>query len=131
MADNVKSLMAGLQADPSAFQVSGHLLTNIQVQAGDEVSISASGIVQFGLLAGRGDPNGIQGFEDYSYFPNVNHGALLARVRRYGTEDWVVIGTGKTFVANSSGQLELLLNDADPDNNVGYFVVKVTVRYRR
>lgn len=50
-----------------SFEVKNRLLIPVKIRKGDPVTIEASGFIALGLVAG-GDPDGIEGYEGYSYF---------------------------------------------------------------
>lgn len=110
--------------------VSSFVKTGVQIKRGDKITISASGLVSFGLFAGQGGPEGIQFGTNYNYFSDVPHGCLLARVRHSLEEDedrWSAVGKGLTVTAQKDGTLELDVNDTDPGNNTGQFRVEISV----
>lgn len=127
MAAHVNDLIQELEGNNGVFRVTDSQITNVQVQKGDEIHITADGSILFGFFAGRGGPNGINGFEMYSYFPKVKHGCLLASINNTG---WHVVGSNNSFVADKDGTVILLVNDVDYTNNVGFFNVKITVTKR-
>jgi len=99
-------------------------LTDIYINIGEEVEITASGTIKFGFFAGSGGPNGINGFNTYNKVSGARHGALTARV---SSGNWREIGEYGKFIARKSGWLELMVNDSDVGNNMGYFEVKIVV----
>lgn len=110
--------------------------TGISVSPGDRILIKANGTIGFGLFAGSGGPTGILFNSDYNYFVDVPHGRLMARFRQPGMRDldgWVPIGEGWdqlrkiTLPSSSPGVLEFLVNDNNPEDNVGAFRVEVTI----
>lgn len=106
--------------------VKNHLKTDIEVKRGDKIEISASGKILLGPLAGYCDLNGIEYGTTYNIVRNARHGALLTRVTQHGDEAWDIAGAG-TFVADNSGTLEFLVNDADYQNNQGQFNVTINI----
>jgi|GEM_PF-5315794 len=105
--------------------VENQIQTHIPVEAGDRVEITATGTKRFGLFAGVGGPDGIDGFAIYNKVSNGKHGCLLARVS--GSADWYVVGSQGAFEAGAPGTLELTVNDTQTSDNEGSFQVKVTV----
>ena len=104
--------------------------TGVAIQTGDVITIHASGVVTLGIFAGQSGPEGIQFNPAYSYFPDSPHGCLVGRIRPSPDEDsgsWFLIGTGVTFTAETSGTLDLEVNDNDPGNNTGDYHVEITV----
>ncbi len=129
--------------------VNKYVSTGIIINAGDGITFSASGKIQFGSRSAAG-PQGLKWcfrYEDYeyedendchddpyNYFPDTNHGALLYRIREpFDTEstwldnDVFLGGAGGTFTAKKNGILEFNLNDKDPSQNQGSFYVNVEV----
>lgn len=115
-------------SDKSEFEVTSKTSTGILVKEGEIVEIVATGKILLGFIAGRGTPDGIRGFKNYSEVLNAPHGALMARVKITGSEEWILIGSNGSFTAPKRGILELLVNDADPGNNQGSFNVKVNIK---
>jgi hypothetical protein len=112
----------------SVFGVNSYVNTRIAIGRGDRITIRATGLVTFGLLAGQGSPQGIPFNPAYNYFVDLPHGCLIGRVRNTGADDeWAYVGPGTSVVSETSGILELNVNDNDPDNNVGRFRVEVSV----
>lgn len=107
------------------FRLNGRVQTGIVIKRGDRLTFSASGVVTFGILAGGGGPEGINGFRGYNLVGDVQHGALVARINK--DEGWYVIGRGQMIVANVDGILELAVNDMDAGNNTGQFEVKISI----
>jgi hypothetical protein len=110
--------------------VNSRVDTEIKVNPGDKVTISASGAVTLGIFAGQSGPEGIQFNPAYSYFPDSPHGCLIGRVRTSADEDagqWAYIGKGDVWNIKDAGTLELDVNDNDPGNNVGQYDVQITV----
>ncbi|MEO1053726.1 MAG: hypothetical protein AAFX87_24025 [Bacteroidota bacterium] len=99
--------------------------TGVYINEGDMVKMSASGSVRYGTWAGSGGPSGISGFTSYNHVRGAKHGALLGRIG--GSGGWFVVGSGKEMIANESGTLYLLINDADPRNNSGSFSYSIDV----
>lgn len=96
--------------------------SNIFIKKGDKVYLKATGAIKYGPLAGSGGPEGIDGYEFYSANANFKHGSLLGKIGEDG--NWFLIGSYKTFTANDSGKLFLMVNDADPSNNEGSFYIE-------
>lgn len=127
-------LCSGVQACPQKlsaehlFQMNGPVETGVVIRRGDRITFSADGVVSFGPFAGQGGPEGIAGFQGYSYFQDQRHGVLIARVKNSsGKGGWNVIGRSQVIIAMEDGTLELDVNDNDPGNNTGHFDVKVDI----
>ena len=98
--------------------------TEITLYAGDRINMEAWGEISFGTFAGSGGPNGITGFSSYNIVPGFNHGSLLYRI---GSGNWSAVGESKTFVADISGKLQMMVNDNDPSNNTGNFSIVLKI----
>lgn len=85
------------------------------------ITIQFEGEIGLGFFAGSSGPDGILGFAEFSYFPNIPHGAVIGRWKE--DSDWHFVGGMAEFVVPSSGDqtLEFLVNDADYSNNLGGF----------
>lgn len=122
-----QNLPRKLISDSFTLVVSTNLNSNIPIKKGSKVTLSATGKIEFGAFAGVGSPEGIQGFRAYNKIKGINHGILLARIRKNGEENWFVIGKGASFIAPSDGTLELLVNDDQINDNEGAFTVEVEI----
>lgn len=92
---------------------------NIFIKKGSRVYLKTTGTITFGPFAGSGGPEGIDGYEGYCVNPDFKHGALIGKIGENGS--WFLIGSYKSFVANSSGKLYITVNDNDPSNNEDSF----------
>lgn len=118
--------------DSFTFSLNGNLRTDVQINAGDSVTLSASGSV---LIIKRPNPissapDGIKPTIDQIFgliVKTAYQGALLARITNKGDEKWIVVGSGKTFIAPNSGVLELQVNDKKYQDNEGAFDVRVKI----
>lgn len=123
--------------DSFSFALSGNLKTDVEINAGDSVTISASGQVVLGKRVGGCSPEGRETsvYELGSLIVKsggsgelvARHGALLARINAQGNEKWIIVGSNKTFVAPNSGMLELQVNDKKYEDNQGKFDVQVRI----
>lgn len=96
----------------------------VSVKKGDRVYLRAAGSVKLGDWAGWGSPEGIEGYTSYSVFQQFQHGSLLGRI---GKGEWFLVGAFKSFVATTDGYLCLQVNDKEPSNNEGVFVVEYSI----
>ena len=102
--------------------------THVNVTSGQMISINASGTVQPStsrdLFCGP-DGTFAVGYwlKDYSFRSDWGHGALIARIGAAGTP--IFIGNNTTFTTPTGGEVWLGVNDIDPGNNAGEFVVEV------
>lgn len=100
-------------------------VTQIYMKKGDTVSLKATGFIKVGLFAGESGPDGINGFELYSYNKSFRHGALIGKIGENGT--WFLIGSSKTFVAGEAGVLVVAVNDIQPSNNSGRYYLEYEI----
>jgi hypothetical protein len=99
--------------------------TGINVQAGDNVSINASGQIRVARDGGLMTAAGIEsGRTEGATIPNARVGGLVAR---FGNSPPVFIGETRTFRAPRAGRLFLGVNDNFFDDNTGQFNVTVDV----
>lgn len=100
------------------------LFTHIKVKKGDKIYFKAEGEVKLGEWAGTCGPNGRNGLTNYNFKQNLPHGALIMSC---GKSDWQLIGESAEIVAGESGNILIAVNDDDPDNNDGEFIVKFSI----
>lgn len=94
--------------------------TDVIIKKGQKVSLFADGKVKVGDFIGSVTPEGKKGYAIYSIEKTLNHGCLMARI---GKGKWMYVGYTKKFIAETSGKLQLRVNDKFPDNNNGHFDV--------
>jgi len=99
--------------------------TDIRVQRGQRISISATGEVDLGNSR-RASPNGISLSDTRKLIPNKPTGGLIAVVGD-DNDDFVFIGRGSEFTASHNGILFLSVNEGNLKDNTGSFVAKVRV----
>ena len=88
------------------------VVTDLQLEAGDELRISGGGYIWPGLIAqGCNGPDGTTGKHDSAAWP-LKGGPDFALV---GFVDgaWVLVGTERTFQVATAGRLQLGTNDDD------------------
>jgi hypothetical protein len=110
--------------------LNGRGRTGVVIKRGDRITFRASGRVSFGVIAGAGGPEGINGFRGYNLIrgADIQHGALLARIKQRNANDaWYYIGKGRVITSSVDGTLELGVNDIDASNNRGSFTVEITI----
>lgn len=108
--------------------------TTIDVRAGDEITITATGKVIAGRRIGEVGPEGgrVGGFGSIvgtRPLPSVGPGALIGYIRSTNGQmsQPFFIGSQLTISAPADGRLILAINDDDFSDNGGAF--KVTIRY--
>lgn len=99
--------------------------TDISIKKGSKIIITASGSVTYGAWAGSGGPDGIDGYTNYNQIQGFRHGSLLVRIGDNG--EWEAVGTSKSILAKNSGVLQFIVNDGDPSNNSGAFIVDLKI----
>jgi hypothetical protein len=99
--------------------------TDIRVQRGQRISISATGEVDLGNSR-RASPNGISLSDNRKLIPNKPTGGLIAVVGD-DNDDFVFIGRGSEFTASHNGILFLSVNEGNLKDNTGSFVARVKV----
>lgn len=113
------------------FRVNDLITTNICVQQGDTVSVTASGGITVGPNIGsvgpEGKDSGLFGFplDQYDIYPEFSHGALLCKIDT--EEDWKECGRSAELQAQVEGCLQFDVNDNEKENNSGSFDVTVEV----
>lgn len=96
--------------------------TDIIIKKGNKISITASGNVTYGVWAGSGGPEGIDGYTSYNRIEGFRHGSLLFRI---GDGAWDAVGKSKFLIAKNNGVLQFIVNDDDPSNNGGSYIVNL------
>jgi hypothetical protein len=99
--------------------------TDIRVQRGQRISISATGEVDLGNSR-RASPNGITLSDNRKLIPNKPTGGLIAVVGD-DNDDFVFVGRSSEFTASHNGILFLSVNEGNLKDNTGSFVAKVRV----
>lgn len=94
--------------------------TKIKINKGDIIEISAYGTITYGVWAGSGGPDGIEGYTSYNIIQDSRHGRLLVKV---GDDNWIPVGKKIKIVAKKSGYVDFMVNDSDPSNNSGSFLI--------
>jgi hypothetical protein len=99
--------------------------TEVRVQRGQRVVISASGEVDLGNNQ-RSAPNGITLNDSRKLMLNRPTGALIAVVGD-DNDDFVFVGAGGEFTATHSGVLFLSVNEGNLKDNNGSYIAKIKV----
>lgn len=100
--------------------------TGIQVQAGQKLTLTATGELKGGELAFG--PEGTSEHPEwarYSLVPEWPHLALIGKVGEDGSP--FLVGRSYSGTVIRGGELYLGVNDLDAENNDGSFAVSVTV----
>lgn len=100
--------------------------TEIRVQRGQRISVSASGEVDLGNNRRTG-PNGTSINDSRKLVPTRPTGGLIAVVGD-DNDDFVYIGKSADFTANHNGILFLSVNEGNLKDNNGAFVARVKVQ---
>ena len=104
--------------------------TGIELRAGDQVSISATGTVTAGRRAGQVSPDGGRiGIVSNYPVPTAGVGALIGYVRLTNGQVTAafIIGSQQSFAAQADGRLFLLVNDDNYNDNSGSFTARIRV----
>jgi hypothetical protein len=99
--------------------------TDIRVQRGQRISISASGEVDLGNSR-RASPSGISLSDNRKLIPGKPTGGLIAVVGD-DNDDFVFVGKSSEFTASHNGILFLSVNEGNLKDNSGSFVARVRV----
>lgn len=102
--------------------------TGLKVCRGQSIKITATGLIVLGMFAGSSSPDGIYGYNFYNYVAEFNHGSLIYQIKNQENEKWEFAGSRKTFMAKTSGEIILAVNDKDDSNNSGKYTVTITVQ---
>jgi hypothetical protein len=95
--------------------------TRVFLKKGNTLTLKASGSISLGPFAGTTGPEGIDGHSLYNFVQGFKQGSLLGKI---GDGPWFLVGNGQTIACEESGNLQLVVNDNDPSNNSGYFLVE-------
>ncbi|HEY8780413.1 MAG TPA: hypothetical protein VIM16_02260 [Mucilaginibacter sp.] len=98
--------------------------TDLKINEGDKVNLSPSGTIVLRGVTGSSAPEGREGFANCRMDPVFPYGALLYKI---GEDDWEIVNSDDTIVAERTGYLKFMVNDNDPTDNKGKYTVKVTV----
>jgi hypothetical protein len=99
--------------------------TEIRVQRGQRISITASGEVDLGNNR-RADPDGISLEDAKKLLPQHPTGALIAVIGD-DNDDFIFVGRAAEFVAPHNGILFLSVNEGNLKDNSGSFLARVKV----
>jgi hypothetical protein len=107
--------------------------TGVELRAGDQVNISATGTVTAGRRAGQVSPDGgrVGGLGIVSAYPvpTAGVGALIGYVRLTNGQVTApfLVGSQQSFAAQADGRLFLLVNDDNYSDNSGSFNTRIRV----
>jgi len=99
--------------------------TDLKINEGDELRITASGKVVVHGFTGSVGPEGMDGYRNNRIDQVFPYGALLYKV---GDDDWNIVDPEDTIIADRTGVLKFIINDNDPVTNGGKFAIKVIVK---
>jgi len=98
-------------------------ITDIFVSKDQSIGINASGNILFGLFAGSGSIDGINGYTEHNRIRGFKHGSLLVRI---SDGEWIKVKNGMMIVAKKAGILQFLVNDKVHRKNSGSFQVIIS-----
>ena len=105
--------------------------TNIQLQPGEHVLVTATGKLRYLDAKEENGPEGVpRGFKDLLRilpFNGAGRGALIGRIGDADTSETFLIGAQRDIVTPVAGQLAIGLNQANADSADGSFSVHVEV----
>jgi hypothetical protein len=105
--------------------------TQIQVQRGARIRLSASGTVQLDKAGQRtASPSGVESVDRGKLIPDRPTGALIAVIGD-DNDDFIFVGQQSEFVATRDGLLFLSINEGELSDNTGAFNVHVVVEQPR
>ena len=107
--------------------------TGIEVRAGDQISISASGSITAGQRVGAVGPDGARSGASAIFgvsrrpVPNAGVGALIGYLTQPGSANTqpFLVGSQLVYTATADGRLYLLINDDNYGDNSGTFSVRI------
>jgi Caspase domain len=100
--------------------------TDIDLRAGDQVQVTATGTVYHNEVTSTG-PDGDSESTSEGPYGDTNHAGLIGRITDAG--DPFLIGSETTFTADQDGRLYLGINDFGVENNSGAFDTSVRVTH--
>ena len=107
--------------------------TGIDLRAGDQITISASGSITAGQRVGAVGPDGARAGASSIFgvsrrpVPNAGVGALIGFIAQAGatTTQPFLVGSQLVYTAQANGRLYLLVNDDNYGDNSGSFSVRI------
>ena len=107
--------------------------TGIDLRAGDQITISASGSITAGQRVGAVGPDGARAGASSIFgvsrrpVPNAGVGALIGFIAQAGatTTQPFLVGSQLVYTAQANGRLYLLVNDDNYGDNGGSFSVRI------
>jgi hypothetical protein len=105
--------------------------TQLQVQRGARIRVSAAGVVQLDKTGQKtASPAGIEAPDRGKLLPDKPTGGLIAVIGD-DNDDFIFVGQDGEFVAARDGLLFLSINESELSDNSGTFQVRVTVEQPR
>ncbi|GAC1635787.1 MAG: hypothetical protein NVS9B14_13490 [Candidatus Acidiferrum sp.] len=105
--------------------------TNIDVQPGEHILITASGNLRYADAKAENGPEGTpRGFKDLLRilpFNGAGRGAVIARIGDADTAETLLIGAQRDLLAPVAGRLSIGVNQANNDSATGSYTVHVEV----
>ena len=108
--------------------------TGVEVRAGDQITMSASGSIVAGQRVGTVGPDGARSGASAIFgvsrrpVPTAGVGALIGYLMQPGggtTTQPFLVGSQLVFTAQTDGRLYLLVNDDNYNDNSGGFTVRI------
>jgi TPR repeat protein len=107
------------------YKVDGYTrTTDIKIYQGDKIIIKANGEFKYENEGNAYSAEGALFGDNEKYFRNFAVGALLANV-----EDcvWNAVGENYEWTTECNGKLNIMINDHNPSNSSGGFIVEITI----
>ncbi len=100
--------------------------TQLNVRRGDQIRISARGVVSLGSRR-QSTPDGIPDVDPDKLMPGRPTGGLIAVIGD-DNNDFIFVGSGREFTAQRSGKLYLSVNEGDLSDNSGSYEARVEIQ---
>jgi hypothetical protein len=128
-AANTDTAVAIVEKTVSVAAAADWTSTEIRIQRGQRIVISADGQVDLGDNQ-RSGPEGISITDNRKLIPSRPTGALIAVVGD-DNDDFIFVGKATEFVSKHNGILFLSVNEGNLKDNAGAFVARVRVLSNR
>jgi hypothetical protein len=106
--------------------------TDIKIKKGDIIYLNASGSIKLGDFLGSCGPEGINNWETYNRKKGLKHGCLMVKIDPdlnydHVNFEWFAVGLNTSFTSPIDGILRFMVNDKEPQNNEGSFLVEYAI----